>query len=516
MTVGANGAREAESRWGLQGHGPYVVLMVLAMFYAVGLSIPTGNEYLYLLRLARQWNPQFLLNDWTFSQPAPEHFVFNAIFGILFRFLPIPVAGTICHGVTWTLLSIGLLRLGRRLGLPAWASCAAILLWVAVNQALVAQEWMLGGFEAKCVAYICLLFALDRFLGDKPLSASLLLGLVFSFHPAVGMWSILGLAPALLLGGLPFPALLRAAALVTAGALPGLIPALGAVLHGGAEDPALWKFMVLLKMPFHLDPMSWKKFDIATLYLAFACNAVHALRFARGERASLFLFRFEAALCLFFTAGVALRLAHLYGPLKFMPFRLFAVFTPLFFLFRVFAALRSAAQGGPLRETRAGQALLLFSVVALMSFPNPISGFSALHTNQKYWHKDDGLRPALAWLAANTPNGSIAALPPWRHDTWYLGRRAQVACYPFHPYDRLGEWKERIETMVGPITEAKDEAKFKIMEERYRAMPDSTVRLLGSKYGARYLVTTGEYGYPVLFQGVYKVYAIPATSPDGK
>ena len=56
----------------------------------------------------------------------------------------------------------------------------------------------IGTFEAKCVAYICLLFALDGLLREKTIYPASCSGLTFSFHPAVGMWSILaaGLASA--------------------------------------------------------------------------------------------------------------------------------------------------------------------------------------------------------------------------------------------------------------------------------------------------------------------------------
>jgi hypothetical protein len=58
-----------------------------------GFSVPSNNEFVYLLRLAKFWNPNLLSNDWTFSGPLPSHFVFNFVFGPLTLLFPLEVVG---------------------------------------------------------------------------------------------------------------------------------------------------------------------------------------------------------------------------------------------------------------------------------------------------------------------------------------------------------------------------------------------------------------------------------------
>jgi hypothetical protein len=479
-----------------------LAFLLLGCTFMYGFSVPSGNELLYLLRLARQWDPGFLLNDWTFAMGEPEHFVFNSVFGLPCLILPLEAVGIAGRVLSWLFVSIGILRLARHMGIGVWPAVFAILVWLAIGQSLVAQEWILGGFEAKCVAYALLFFSLDGFLSAKPHRAALMLGLTFSFHPAVGLWAALAAVPAVLTQRLPWLTLVRCGALATLGALPGMLPLLSTVFGAAGGDPGLWKFMVRLKMPFHLDPLSWRKWDILTLYLAFAFNAVHAFR-NRGNRVSLFLIAFESALGVFFSAGLIWRLTDNFDLLKFMPFRLFAVLTPLFFLFRLVHSFRQ-----PVWETRPGKAAIAFGLITLMAFPNPVSGLSSRVDEKSWWTRDDGLRPALAWLSQHTENGSIAILPPWRHEGWYYGRRAQIVCYPFHPYDRLEEWRERVESLAGPITLVSDEAKYAAMEAHYLALTDSTVRAVAGRYGARYLVSKSEYGFPRVFTGAYHVYEV--------
>ncbi|MEO6096827.1 MAG: hypothetical protein ABIW76_14570, partial [Fibrobacteria bacterium] len=51
-------------------------------------------------------------------------------------------------------------------------------------------------------------------------------------------------------------------------------------------------------------------------------------------------------------------------------------------------------------------------------------------------------------------------------------------------------------------------AKFTAMEAHYLALTDSTVRKIAGRYGARYLVSKSEYGFPRIFTGAYNIYEI--------
>ena len=62
----------------------------------------------------------------------------------------------------WAVLIYALQRLARHWEIPMWLATAGIAIWLAAGQTIVGGEWMIGTFEAKCIAYICLLFAARR------------------------------------------------------------------------------------------------------------------------------------------------------------------------------------------------------------------------------------------------------------------------------------------------------------------------------------------------------------------
>src|SRR4030095_10305304 len=86
---------------------------------------------------------------------------------------------------------IALLQLGRRFEIPVWMISLSIFLWLLYQQSLVGGEWVLGTFEAKCIAYIFLFFSLSELLKGRDVLGSILLGLCFTFHGVVGMWALL-------------------------------------------------------------------------------------------------------------------------------------------------------------------------------------------------------------------------------------------------------------------------------------------------------------------------------------
>ena len=59
------------------------------------------------------------------------------------------------------------------------------------------------------------------------------------------------------------------------------------------------------------------------------------------------------------------------------------------------------------------------------------------------------MEKAFKWIAKNTPTNSIIISPPWRGDSFYLSRRAQIASWWLPRFDRLTEWRERLELLAG-------------------------------------------------------------------
>ncbi|MGI8882704.1 MAG: hypothetical protein ACR2IA_00475, partial [Pyrinomonadaceae bacterium] len=63
--------------------------LFVAVLVFQGKPVPYSNEFVYLLRLT----PNFLPNDWSFSQTANEHWLFNSLFSLPMRFFSLEIVG---------------------------------------------------------------------------------------------------------------------------------------------------------------------------------------------------------------------------------------------------------------------------------------------------------------------------------------------------------------------------------------------------------------------------------------
>lgn len=486
--------------------------VLACIFLLKARPVPDVNEFVYLLLPVRQWDPSFLQNDWTFAVPWSSHLVFNVTAGLFTRVWPLEAVGWAGRAACWSLITLALLRIGRLLRIPLWAASLAIVLWLVRNQSLVAFEWIIGGFEAKTVAYIFLLWGLDWFLQEKDNRAAAFFGLAFSFHPVVGFWGGLAAGCALLALKYPWKKLAAAAGLMALSALPGALPLLMSGEGRGIPPDGL-RFYVLTSMPFHLDPFSWSPPAIALLYALLALSWLFVRK--DEDRAVRFLFFFQLALGGFFTLGLLARAAENYSALLIMPCRLFPVLTPLFFLFHLARAYRYRLTPGLKRFVQVAGVLALFSLHPAGTF------YWQAKLTYRSWHpRPDGARDAFRWLAENTPNGTIVILPPWRRDTFYLSRRAQIANWNAPAVDRLAEWRARIEAMTGQtpkpgappnpvVSIPRLEDALARLENEYDHLTEEDIAALVARYGGEYLVSETAYGYPAAFaSGAYKVYAL--------
>lgn len=477
------------------------ILSVMIVMYAKHL--PNSNELLYLLLPIKQYNTNFLLNDWTLSEPWRSHYIFNSIVGVFTLFLPIKIIGWFGRFFCWVLSMAALLRIGKHFRLPLWLVSLSIFLWLVYGQSIVAGEYIFGGFEAKSVAYVFLLFALDAFIKNKKINASVLLGLTFSFNPAVGLAAILSILLSLIFLGYSPKDLLKAVTLITLFSLPGVIPLLPEFFNIISPSSDHWKFLALVRMPHHLDPLSWPKRDLLFLYILLLFNWLQYKKY-QNDQVVKFLTYFQLFLALLFSFGIVLRLTENYALLKFMPFRLFPVFTLLFFFFQLMQVFhdRFSFAGHP--------ALIAVGFVALLSFGNPFGSLvDEINITYHSWTRQvDELEIAFKWIEANTRNGAVCILPPWRRDSWYLTERAQIVSFPFFSYDsRIPEWRERLELIVGRIDVADEDEQLRMMESHYNTLPENTISLIARKYGADYLVSKSMYSYPIVYEtGTYKIY----------
>ncbi len=474
------------------------------VFLFVGKPVPYSNEYSYLLRLRKTYHPSYLANDITFSTPTHEYWLFDHIFGLLTFFLSIEVIGWAGRIACWAILLMVLIKLGRRWEIPAWMVSSAIFIWLCIGQSIIGDEWIFGGFEAKCAAYVFLILALDRFCDGRNMTSAILLGLCFSFHPIIGLWGIAAAIPALLVVNRDLFQAGKVTLVSAIFSVIGLVPLLIMRANSALPSTENLKFFELVKFPFHFDPYTWSRSAIVLVGLMLAfCILVH---FQIKKTKSLnFLLGFITFQGVFFFFGLLFRVFDQFELMKYTPTRLFVVFIPLFFLFYLGKAFEQNLIPKPLL-------IVLLAPILFLSFWNrlPVRALDQAGSTFRYWNRQpDDTNDAFRWLKSNVPNGEIVIAPPWRYDFWYTSERAEVVNYYKPIIADLGEWQTRLKNLVGEesidkgIRENDELAKF------YFNLPQEKIDRLAKRYGARYFISESEYDYPVVYaKGRVKIYRL--------
>ena len=473
--------------------------LLLAVVLFCAKTVPFSNELVYLPRLV----PDFLPNDWTYSQPANEHWLFNFLFQIPARFLSLEMLAWTGRLAVWVLCLTALIKLGKRWGIPYWAIAVSIFLWLAAAQSVVGDEWIFGGFEAKTAAYACLLFSLLEFSKRRIILPAVLLGLSFSFHPAIGLWAIPAIGLALLVEKIPAIDLAKVVCLTALFSLIGLIPLLTEQTSAAANSFDDWRFVVLYRVPWHLDLFQFSKSGMILIFVMLAFN-YFALR-KNKNFALRFLLKFQISLAVFFALGFSLRWLEAYPLLRLMPMRLFPIFTPLFFIFTIFYIV-------PRLDSKPYKIIASLVAVLIVAALNPFGkSFEQVRETAKTWRRaPDDFQKTSLWIAVNTPPQSIIIQPPNRRDVWYFSRRATVASFAYPTFNRLSEWRGRVADLTGNFQISKGETANDEIEAAFNHLSQTQIEQLKNKYAATHLVSRSNYSYPIIFETeTYKVYQLP-------
>ncbi len=515
----------------------FISLLIYALFLnREGVKVPSGNELVYLLYVYKAWHPPFLATDWTFTEATAGHAFFNLTTGWLTLWLSIEKAAWVGRISCWILSFVGLFRLGRHFQIPRWMVWLCVMLWMVQRQALpttVWTDWIVGGFEAKCPAYICLVFALDAAISRRTLLAGLLTGLAFSFHSAVGMWGGAAIGWAILTQ-IPWRSTLRFSCAAVMAAIPGLVTSWQLIAGPHAITAQEARFLVTVAEPLCLDPFTFAIPYVLILILMMVFAGLY--RLGRSDLTSRMLFQFELALFVFFAFGFVARAMGRFDLVKLYPFRVFTVFAMLLFFWQLASVLtamlprRGSIIDDPLRPVAFDQRIVLVcGIVLFLALPSPIAQISramAMHLRQIHWLNangpvtlDDNLettadfRTAARWVAENTGPKDIIIAPPWRPDEFYYLRRPLIASWNAYRYDDMTGWRRRIESLVGDVSHLEGNIGDLDAAARahYRNLSTENIAALQHEYGARWLVTTSHYPYREAFAtDTYRVYQLPA------
>jgi hypothetical protein len=170
-----------------------VVLLVLVFALSHGNPPPDVNEAHYLVKAKHYWDPGFCPTDF-FLSSADAHLCFYWMFGWLTLLFELPVVAWLGRVVSWILIGSALVTLGRKVskGFLPGVFVGSVFVILTENFHL-AGEWVIGGFEAKTIAYGLAFWGANRALESKWSQTWLLVGTASAVHVLAGGWIVLGL-----------------------------------------------------------------------------------------------------------------------------------------------------------------------------------------------------------------------------------------------------------------------------------------------------------------------------------
>jgi hypothetical protein len=472
-----------------------LALLVLFFLYA-GCPPPDVNEAHYLAKAKHYWDPQWCAGD-LFLESADAHTVFYWTLGWLTLWLPLPgvawVVRLICWaGLAWAWQRLSFLFVPRR-----WVSLlTAALFLMLLDFGHLAGEWVVGGAEAKGLAYVFVLCGLRSAALARwgPLWAWF--GAASAFHVIVGGWSVVVAGCAWLIAGRERPKFVAQLPWLALGlvlALPGLIPAL--LLSGGVDAATARsadQIYVFQRLSHHLvftrfAPVRYVSFAVV---LAVWCFASWKLG---SDRAWWRLNRLAIGSLVVALTGILLNVASLLGwdPaawwLRFYWFRLSDVLVPLAVAMAIGLGLRhlSVAQQ---RWARPAWATVwsLAVVFVLAQFTahqrdfRPRADIQSRPASRRAELRYEQWRLMCAWIAENT-DPTACFLTPRDQQTfkWYTGR-SEVVCWKDIPQDAASivRWWELREAIYTP----------RVVVDGLGAWTDEQLLRLSRENGADYIL----------------------------
>jgi hypothetical protein len=237
---------------------PIIALIFAVFFVYAAEPVPAVNESHYLLKAFVTYHPQPLSQD-IFLGSADTHWLFFQISGLLTLFSSLEVTAWILRIVGWGALAYGWYRLVAASQLPLIVSPFLAAAWLCgMHYGQLSGEWVVGGIEAKVIAYAFVFIGWSYMLGDKKHFAWPCLGAASAFHVLVGGWAVVATGLALVFTHfshckLNFKSHLVALLIGGALSLPGLVPAVNTMAGvSAADDLQAAQIYVYERIPHHL------------------------------------------------------------------------------------------------------------------------------------------------------------------------------------------------------------------------------------------------------------------------
>lgn len=484
--------------------------LIVTLFGLICEQLPPDvNESHYLTKAKHFWDPAWCPGD-IFLSSSFSHWLFYVSTGWITKFVSLSAYAWIGRVFTWCLLAIGWQRLSFRLiPVRGMAVITAITFLLLNDQFQLAGEWVVGGFEAKGIAYACVIFALERMVNRRWSQVWILLGLASAMHVLVGGWATIAAFASWLHCEVRWPSAWSTFKLQLPWLLVGLLIAGIGMLPPLISDLHSTRDMIDVANRIYVDAR------ISHHLLFGSFPALHVARFGIMVFAWAVLARFMKrwiwfkpiqifCLASLFISFGGLILSGLEeqpgrvgdfsrGLLRFYWFRLsdFAVPTALslscgaivnewvkgnsrtarrfcgwLFILMIFAAtcaqiVEKRADRRPVADQR-----------SLPTYPG-----DPLRTIQTF----ENWRKVCVWIKNNTPTDSLFITPAEQQTFKWYAERAEVACWKDVPQDAAAmiQWYQRIQALCEPQ---------KIYLAGLMAYDDEQLTDLATEYGADYLL----------------------------
>ena len=169
-------------------------VLVCLVFAALAAGpVPEVNESHYWTKAKSFWDPGYGARD-LFLQSADAHYVFYLTLGLLAAPLKLPAAVWAARWIVWFSMACGWTSLSRSVSRPFGVAILSGGLLVAFTRWFhLAGEWVVGGAEAKGLAFACVFFALGQACRRRWGWAWIWGGAAAAFHVLVGGWVVLAM-----------------------------------------------------------------------------------------------------------------------------------------------------------------------------------------------------------------------------------------------------------------------------------------------------------------------------------
>lgn len=467
-------------------------LVTAAVFASLAVSsftrypVPGPNEPHYLCKAKHYWDPGWCARDF-FLESSNAHLVFFQTFGLLTRWLSLDATAIIGRSLGLLIFAAGWTLLVHKLIPGRWPPLWAVWSFLAISAlGNLSGEWLIGGIEAKVVAYGLLFAAIPYCIdgtsgvrGRALVVAGTLFGLAISFHPVVGIWgtACAVFASLVILGfslrerksaagnsrSWTWGWLIAAMGSAAIFAAPGVIAGIRATEGSSMQADYIQVYYRLAHHldPLHFAPLAWVGYG-SLLVMWLVTRRIVARRSA------------ESWFCWFVVASgliavVGLIVGWRHGPpeniknyffpwlldvplrwkfLKLYPFRLVDAMLPIAVSITIAGALRRCCEyccrwQGVRRRVGVGLISLMCGVPALLTVLHPAADARPTFDAEEL----DDWRDVCDWVRTHTPEDALILTPvqeSWAFK-WYA-QRAEFVSFKDCPQNGAGilEWNNRL------------------------------------------------------------------------